>query len=220
MTGCSNGLKAGEDSCRSGMVGISIPISAAVITACTPGRASAALTSIARMRPWATVLRRITACRRSSRARSSTNWPRPRRKRKSSMRSTGLPTKALVLRFKSMSYHDRGALVEQCPRDAHGGPRPRLGIAARRSSLQLDGKTPSGAFGLDLVHVARRVGIGDQLHLRGIESQSRERHRRRDIGILRIEQGRLAGGALVEHGALRELAEVDHLLGRRAAPGA
>ena len=47
-----NGLKAGEDFCRSGMVGISGPISAAVITACTPGRVSAARVSIERMRPW------------------------------------------------------------------------------------------------------------------------------------------------------------------------
>src|SRR3954466_7142157 len=111
-----------------------------------------------RMRPCATELRRITACGRSARARSSTNWPRPRRKRKSSMRSTGLPTKALVLRFfASMSDDDRSALVEQGAGDAHGGERRRLGIVARGLALQLDGETPGGALGLDLVHVAGRV---------------------------------------------------------------
>src|SRR5262245_61056693 len=103
MTGCSNGLNAGQESSRNGMVGTTLPMSAAVMTACTPGRVSAAVLSIERMRPCATGLRRITACRRPSRARSSTNWPRPRRKRKSSRRSTGLPMKALVVRFASMS---------------------------------------------------------------------------------------------------------------------
>mgnify|MGYP003694652237 CR=1 FL=1 len=51
-------------------------------TACTPGRARAAAVSIERMRPCATELRRITACSSPSRVRSSTYWPRPRRKRK------------------------------------------------------------------------------------------------------------------------------------------
>jgi hypothetical protein len=98
MTGCSNGLKAGEESCRNGMVG-TVPISAAVMTACTPGRARAAATAMERIRPCATELRRITACSRFSRARSSTNWPRPRSSRKSSTRSIALPMKTLVLRF-------------------------------------------------------------------------------------------------------------------------
>src|SRR5436190_11374586 len=108
MTGCSNGLNSGEDSWRSGMVGIVVPRSAAVMTACTPARERAAPASIERMRPCATALRRITACRRLSRARSSTNWPRPRRKRRSSMRSTGLPTKALVVRVWFMRYRFLG----------------------------------------------------------------------------------------------------------------
>ena len=42
MTGCSNGSNSGEDSCRSGIRGIAAPMSAAVMTAQTPGRARAA----------------------------------------------------------------------------------------------------------------------------------------------------------------------------------
>src|SRR5215831_11390859 len=154
MTGCSNGLKAGEESCRNGMVGI------------------AAAISIARMRPCATELRRITACRRFSRARSSTNWPRPRSRRKSSTRSIALPMKALVVRFWSMSDHDSRLFVEQRPRDAERRQGGGLGIRARRLALQLDRKTSGRALGLDLVDVAGRVGIGDELHLGGVESQS------------------------------------------------
>src|ERR1700704_4792451 len=186
MMGCWNGLKAGEDSCRNGMVGISVPISAAVITACTPGRVSAARVSIERMWPWATELRRITACSRSSRARSSTYWPRPRRKRKSSTRSIGLPMSALLVRFKSMSDDDRRVRVDQRSRHAHRCQRGSLGIAARRLALQLNGKTPGGAFGLDLVHVAGRVGIGDELDFGGVKSEPRECNRGGDIGVLRI----------------------------------
>src|SRR5262249_1823686 len=76
------------------------------------GSVRAAAVSIERMRPCATELRRITACRRFSRARSSTNWPRPRSRRKSSTRSIALPMKALVLRFRSMSDDDGCLFVE------------------------------------------------------------------------------------------------------------
>ena len=105
-------LEGGRRFRRSGMVGTLAPISAAVTTACTPGHDRAAETSIERMRPCATALRRITACSGSSRARSSTNWPRPRRKRTSSMRSTGLPTKALrVAPFRRSAVMPRGAAL-------------------------------------------------------------------------------------------------------------
>jgi hypothetical protein len=40
------------------------------------------------------------------------------------------------------------------------------------------------------VNVARRIGIGDELDLRSVKSQSGERHRGGDIGVLRIEQRR------------------------------
>src|SRR5690348_11562715 len=73
-----------------------VPISAAVITACTPGSARAAAGSTLRMRPCATLLRRIAACSMPSSATSPTNSPRPRRKRRSSMRGTGLPISRLV----------------------------------------------------------------------------------------------------------------------------
>src|SRR5262249_50923992 len=165
MTGCSNGLKAGEESCRNGMVGIAAPISAAVMTACTPGRARAAAVSIARMRPCATELRRITAWRRFSRARASTNRPRPRSRRKSSTRSIALPMKALVVRFRSMSDDDGCLFVEERARDAERSQGGGLGVRARRLALQLDRKTPGRALGLDLVDIASRVGIGDEFHL-------------------------------------------------------
>src|SRR5258705_1660487 len=81
---------------RNGMVGMPGPISAAVSTARTPGIARAALTSTLRMRPCATGLRTIAACHWPARSRSSTYCPRPRRNRRSSTRSTGLPMKVLT----------------------------------------------------------------------------------------------------------------------------
>src|SRR6516165_625534 len=209
MTGCSNGVKAGEESCRSGMAGTVAPMSAAVITACTPGRARAAAVSIERMRPCATELRRITACSRFLRPRSSTNWPRPRNRRKSSTRSIALPMKALVVRFWSMSDDDCRLFVEQRPRDAEGRQGGGFGIRARRLALEPDRKTSGRALGLDFVDIAGRVGIGDELHLGGVESQSGERHRGGDVGVLRIEQRGFARRAGIEHGSLAELAEID-----------
>src|SRR6516162_1844298 len=67
------------------------PRSFAVMTARTPGIASAALASTEATRPWAMGLRRMAACSMPSRFKSPTNWPRPRRNRGSSIRSTGLP---------------------------------------------------------------------------------------------------------------------------------
>ena len=75
MTGCWYGLNSGSSSCRMVMTGISpifAAISAAVMTACTPGRFSAADASIERMRPCATELRRNTACSASALGTSST----------------------------------------------------------------------------------------------------------------------------------------------------
>ena len=66
-------------------------MSFAVMTARTPGRFNAADVSIERMRPCATELRSNTACSASGLGTSSTNSPRPRRKRRSSRRSIGLP---------------------------------------------------------------------------------------------------------------------------------
>jgi hypothetical protein len=91
MTGWRNGSVAGEVCSRSGILG-TLPISAAVITTCTPGIASAGFVSLARIRPCAIGLRRIAACSIPSRARSATYSPRPRKKRRSSIRSIGAPT--------------------------------------------------------------------------------------------------------------------------------
>jgi hypothetical protein len=90
MTGCAYGPIVGFGR-RNGIVGILPSMSAAVTTARTPGMASAALVSMARMRPWPTGLRRKAACHWPSRFRSPIYSPRPRRKRKSSTRSTELP---------------------------------------------------------------------------------------------------------------------------------
>src|SRR5262249_6741853 len=68
-----------------------------------------------RMRPCATALRRIAACSRSLRVRSSTYWPRPRRKRRSSKRSTGLPTNRLVGFMRSPRFPDAVQRVSGAP---------------------------------------------------------------------------------------------------------
>ncbi len=70
-------LESGNGSWRMGIVGTGSPISAAVMTARTPGRPRAAETSIDRMCRCATELRRITAYRIPAVVRSSTNCPRP-----------------------------------------------------------------------------------------------------------------------------------------------
>src|SRR5437879_2477021 len=80
-----------------------VPMSDAVMTARTPGRARAADASIARMRPCANELRRTAACNMPSTARSPTYSPRPRRKCRSSIRSIGLPTSRLVVRACSIT---------------------------------------------------------------------------------------------------------------------
>src|SRR5262249_62120190 len=96
--------------------------------------------------------------------------------------------KALVVRFWSMSDGDCRLFVEQRPRDAEGRKRGGLGIRSRRLALQLDGKTSGRALGLDLVDVAAGVGIGDELHLRGVESQSGQRPRGGAVAVRRVEQ--------------------------------
>src|SRR5947209_6339979 len=99
MTGCSYCLNAGSGSCRNGIVGIEEPISSAVMTARTLGSARAAVVLIERIVPCATELRRMTARNSPGRVTSSTYSPRPRRKRRSSTRSIGLPTYAFAGRI-------------------------------------------------------------------------------------------------------------------------
>ena len=70
---------------------LALPGVRAVITARTPGSANAAAVSRLRMRPCATALRTTAACSKPLRFRSSIYWPRPLRKRRSSIRSTGVP---------------------------------------------------------------------------------------------------------------------------------
>src|SRR6516164_1093666 len=72
------------------------PMSFAVMTARTPAMASAAAASTAATWPCATGLRRMAACSMLTRFKSPTNWPRPRSKRASSIRSTGLPIHRFV----------------------------------------------------------------------------------------------------------------------------
>ncbi len=66
-------------------------MSAAVTTASTPGRASAAVASIRPTRAWACGLRTMAACATPGMARSSTKVPRPVSSRASSRRGMGAP---------------------------------------------------------------------------------------------------------------------------------
>src|ERR1700730_2534105 len=221
MTGCWNGLNSGADSCRNGIIGTQPPISisVAVITACTPGRARAAFFSMARMRPCATGLRTMTAWSVCSNTRSSMYWPRPVRKRKSSRRSTGLPTRALVARLRFISDHDGGLFVADGPRHAERRQGRGLRIGARGLALKLNGKATSRALDLNLVHVARRCRIGDELDLRALEAEARNRDCRRDIGVLRIKQCGFPCAAAVEHRGLGKHGQVNQLFRRRSPPG-
>src|SRR5215470_18438639 len=117
------------------MVGTA-PISAAVMTACTPGRRRAAVASMVRMRPCATALRRMTACNSPSQWMSSTKVPRPRKNRGSSRRWIGLPTTALVVCACS------SALIGE------RGPGCRCMPSLRLQTGGLDDLAPFGAFGL------------------------------------------------------------------------
>src|SRR5262245_41848048 len=118
------------------MVGTA-PISAAVMTACTPGHCRAAAASMARMRPCATALRRMTACNSPSQWMSSTKVPRPRRNRGSSRRWIGLPTTALVVRACSSD------LIARAPSWIPAA-LCSLGLQTRG----LDDLAPFGPFGL------------------------------------------------------------------------
>src|ERR1700730_21645 len=221
MMGCGNGLIPGADSCRKGIIRTQprISISVAVITACTPGRGRAPCFSTARRRPCATGLRTITAWSVCSNTRSSMYWPRPVRKRKSSRRSTGLPTRALVARLRFISDNEDGLFVADGPRHAERGQGRGLRIGARGLALKLNGKTTSRALDLNLVHVARRCGIGDELDLRALEPETRNRDCRRDIGVLRVEQCGFPCAAAVEHRGFGKRVQINHLFRRRFPPG-
>src|SRR5260370_38220755 len=82
-----------------------------------------------------------------------------------------------------------------------------------------DRKAPRRALRLDLVDVAARAGIGDELDLRRLESQSGERYGGGHIRVLRIEQRRPSGPALAEQRWLCERAEDGDALRDRAPPG-
>src|SRR5437588_9018874 len=128
-----------------------------------------------RMRPCATGLRRMTACSKPSKARSSTYCPRPRRKRMSSMRSIGLPMSALVARAGIISDHDGGMLVAQGARDAQRGQCGGFRVAARRLSRELNREPPGSAFALDLMHVAGGTRVSNQRDLCLLEAETGER---------------------------------------------
>src|SRR5262245_40363257 len=84
----------------------------AVMTECTPGRRSAGLTSIDLIRPCATWLRRTTAYNCPSFTTSSIYSPRPRRNRRSSTRSAGLPIWRLVATLVLARFAIGGAGIE------------------------------------------------------------------------------------------------------------
>ncbi len=91
--------------------------------------------------------------------------------------------------------------IDESAGDAERRQRRGFRIGARRLPCNLDGKAAGCAFGFDLVHVSRRIRIGDQFNLRGLEADARKRDGGGHVGILRIAQSRLAGGAAIEHGA-------------------
>ena len=86
MQRCSTGGLA-----KQGSGPVSRAASSPVITATTPGSASAALLSIERMRAWACGLRSAAACAMFGSVMSSMKRPRPARKRGSSLRSMRVP---------------------------------------------------------------------------------------------------------------------------------
>src|ERR1700704_946168 len=109
------------------MTGIFSPISVAVITARTPSIARAAEVSMLRMRPWATPLRKMTACNIPSRLISAMKLPVPARKRRSSARSTGCPISDSAVTF----------MVETSWRKRSGRTEP-YSWTRRTASLRLD----------------------------------------------------------------------------------
>ena len=168
MTGCSNGSKAGEDllSQRDGRDD-STDIRCRddgrdVEAASRPARAS-----IERIRPCATGLRRITACRRPV-ARDVVDELATPAQEPSILDALDRAPDEGVGRAPAVheSDDDGGAFsLKQRAGDAHGGESRRPWIGARRVSLQPDCKASSHAFGLDLVHIAGSAGIGDELDL-------------------------------------------------------
>ena len=199
MTGCSNGLNAGDASCRSGMVGTSADIrrgddgmhAGARQRGALVDRADAAVRDRAAQDHGVQHVREgeiidvlaapaqkpeiLDAFDRAADQRIPRAWRNP----------CQMTIAAL--------------LVEQRARDAQGGERRGLRVACATAFPAAEWQTVRRAFGLDLVHVAGRAGIGNELDLRSRRTQPGERHRRRDIGILRIEQSGFARGAGVEH---------------------
>src|SRR5712671_1914951 len=170
------------------------PMSDAVITARTPGRARAADASMPRIRPWANELRNTTACSMPSTARSPTYSPRPRRKRRSSIRSTGLPTSRLVVRACSITGSfrvetDAGELPLRqflhsvahtfAPEPARTDAAERIGVEPEAARLV----DPQGA-GFELArHLERGVEArGETRRLPAAFGRVGELERRRQIG--------------------------------------
>ena len=71
----------------------------------------------------------------------------------------------------------------------------------------------AGPFGLDLVQVARRCGVGDQAHLGRVEAKPGQGDRSGDIGVLWIAQRRLPRGAFEMGGGARQMVEIEHRFG-------
>src|SRR5262249_57205999 len=153
------------------------------MTAWTPGRARATGASIARIRPGATLLRRIAACSMPSSATSATNSPRPRRKRRSSMRGTAAPISRLVGRACSIGGSlrvepDAGELpLRQL---LHGVAHTLAAEAARADSAERIGVEPEAARLVD----PQRPGLEP---LRPLE---RRVEARREAGRLPAGRGR------------------------------
>ena len=141
VPGTGLGMRAGHGFWMSAM-------SAAEITASTPGSASAAVASMRRMRAWACGLRTMAACATPGISRSSTNVPRPVSSRASSRRGMRRAdvaplTRALPHRRWACSWARRPpgpARHRPCPgspcigtdgRPGCPGSRPRSGADSR-----------------------------------------------------------------------------------------
>src|SRR5712672_768951 len=176
------------------------PMSDAVMTARTPGRARAAGASIPRMRPWAKELRSTTACSMPSTARSPTYSPRPRRKRRSSIRSIGLPTSRLVVRACSITGSfrvetDAGELPLR--QFLHGVAHALAPEPARTDAAERIGVEPEAARLVD----PQRARLQLARHLeRGVEARGEAGRLQAEFGrVGERERGRQIGDRLHYH---------------------
>ena len=97
---------------------------------------------------------------------------------------------------------------------------PVLGLVSLIATSSRKVNRPKAPVRLDLDDVRRDGRIGDDDQPRPVETDARQRHGRGDVHVLRIECGPFARTAVEDHCRLRQRAEIDLPLRRRAVPGA